>query len=85
MSEPKQSQQLLMPLVLLPSGVSIRADKIVFIARKELNQYVCFMENTPASPNISGQDLDVLKALGVVQAPEGSDQAAQDESKIATT
>jgi hypothetical protein len=64
----KEQEVALMPLVELPSGVCVRPDKIVFVARKELNQYVLFMEGVGAAPNVDGRDLDVLKRLGVVQA-----------------
>jgi len=64
----KETQVPLMPLVELPSGVCVRPDKIVFVARKEINQYVLFMEGVGAAPNVDGRDMDVLKHYGVVQS-----------------
>jgi hypothetical protein len=60
------------PLVQLPCGIAINMDKVLFIARKELNQYMIFMENCQASPNITGADLDVMVEYGLVQRLEST-------------
>jgi hypothetical protein len=55
------------PLVELPSGVAIQPSKILFIGRKELNQFVVFMEHSQAAPHIDGTDMDALRDYGIVQ------------------
>ncbi len=73
MSEPKE---VFMPLIELPSGVSIRPDRINFIARQELNKYVAHMQQAVQMPFLTGEDLDVLRGLGVVQKPAPVPEAA---------
>lgn len=77
-----QKEVTLMPLIELPSGVSVRPDKIVFIARKEIGQYMLVMEGIGIAPQIDGRDLEVLRGLGVIQIPEAA--PAANEPKIAT-
>lgn len=60
----------MMPMMQLPSGVAIRADKILFIARAEINKYVAFMDGTPQNPFLTGEDLDVLRQIGCIQGTE---------------
>ena len=60
----------MMPLIQLPSGVCIRPDKLLFIVRKGISEYVAVIEGCQMSPNISGEDLDTLRRVGVVQSTD---------------
>lgn len=72
------------PLVELPSGVIIDIAKIAFIAKRELNQYVIYFQNTAVGPFLTGEDLDALREYGIVQkVVVSAPAAANDEaSKI---
>lgn len=74
-----EKEVTMMPMVQLPSGVAIRADKILFISRKEINQYVAFMENAPQAPLLTGDDVDMLRAIGAIQ---GQPPEAASDPKI---
>ena len=72
MSDEKQGPSYLdqypqTPLIELASGVAVRPDKILFIARQELNKYAAFFPSLPVQPILNGNDLDVLRSLGVLQ------------------
>ena len=69
------------PLIQLPSGVCLNLGEILFIARKELNQYVVVYANSGIAPNIDGKDMDILKHIGFVQEIEAP--AAANEPIIA--
>jgi len=71
-----------MPLVELPSGVCIQPSKILFIGRKEINQFVVFMENSQAAPHIDGVDMDALRSVGIVQRLN-TPKAANDTIEVA--
>jgi hypothetical protein len=58
-----------MPLLELPSGVMIRPDQILYIARKEIGKYMAIMDSpfNPQMPLLDLGDIEFLKNLGVVQ------------------
>lgn len=64
MSDP---QITLMPMTQLPSGVVIRADKILFIAREEIGKYVAWIENSSRAPFLTVDDIDFLRGMGAIQ------------------
>jgi hypothetical protein len=55
------------PMAMLPSGVTLNLESILFIARKEINQFAVFYPNTGVAPHITGQDVDTLMAYGLIQ------------------
>jgi len=71
------------PLIQLPSGVCLNLGEILFIARKELNQYMVVYASSGIAPNVDGKDMDVLKRIGFVQEIETP--AAANEPVIAPT
>lgn len=72
----KAEAQQLLPLLMLPSGVAVRPDKIRVIARKEINEFVLFVEGSGAAPHVTGKDLDVLIEFGVVQVAKPTEKDA---------
>ena len=63
------------PLIQLPSGVCLNLEKILFITRKGLYQYMVVYASSDIAPNIDGKDVDVLKRIGFVQEIETPDAA----------
>lgn len=65
----------------LPSGVILNLEKISWIARQDLNKYVVFMEGmSPKAPFIDGNDLDVLRGLGLIQKIQTEEPVAANDS-----
>lgn len=58
------------PLVELPSGTVLNIERLSFISRKEINQYVAFFPEMTQAALISGTDLDALRMYGVIQRLE---------------
>lgn len=57
-------------LVLLPSGVVIDANRIMFIGKdsKAIGQYIIFLENSGGmAPLVDGTDLDSLVKAGIIE------------------
>jgi hypothetical protein len=57
----------LIPLVRLPSGAAVRAERIIIIARKEIGQYRILFDRNPFHVDIDIIDLEYLVRLGAVQ------------------
>ena len=72
---PEQAPKPLMPLLQLPSGVALRLDKLLFIVRKELGQFMAVIEGAGLAPSLTTADIDVLKNLGVIQVPDSVPEA----------
>lgn len=73
----------LMPLVQLPSGTAIRADKVLFIARQELGKYVAVMDGVSQHPILTLDDMNFLRDMGCIQSPPG-EQPKEEPLKLAT-
>lgn len=69
---------MMSPLIRLPSGMVIDLASVRMIARKEINQYVVFLENVPSQAIITGEDIDFLVKENLISTAKPSSPLAQD-------